>query len=589
VETEAIVAVVILAVVVAALVKELASPAAIVVGGLVLFVIVGIVPPEQAFLGFANPATISVAGLFVVARAIREHAGLDRAVARLLGDADGPRAALVRLLPPVTLLSGVVNNTPLVATSGPIVRDWAERRGVAATHLLIPLSFAAIVGGLLTTIGTSPNLVVSGVLQAAGHPGLGFFTITPVGLPIAIVGVTLLVVLGPRLLPDRRSPHEQIAGDERDYTVRLSVARDSPIAGRSVADAGLRTLETTYLASIFRDGHEIAPVPPQATLEGGDELVFVGKVSDIRDLLDHPGLTESEQPQTRLLDGDGHVFVECVVGATSPLVGRTLKQVSFRGHYGGVVVAIHRSGERVEGKLGAVPLRAGDALLVLADPAFTERWRGREDFAVVVGLDGDELPSRQPYRWLTLGTLGGMIVLAATGVVPIVTAILLACAVLVAARAISFQEAIEALDRDVLLIVGAAIGLGAAMQTSGLAGDIAGAIERIAAVSGPLVALAAIVVGTLVLTELVTNVAAAALMVPIALDTATRVDVDPVGFAVAVAMAASSSFLTPIGYQTNTIVHGLGGYRFTDYWRLGLPMAASTLVVSLLVVPAFWG
>ena len=583
-------AAIILIVVVAALVREWAAPASILLGGLVLFILTGVLPPSEAFVGFSNPATISIAGLFVVAQAVRDHAGLDEVIDRFLGDGEREtRIVLARLVPPVVGLSAVVNNTPLVATAGPIVRDWAEHRGVAATHLLIPLSFGAILGGVITTIGTGPNLIVSGLLEAAGHDPFTLLTMTPVGLPLALLGGSLLVLLAPKLLPDRRTVHEQVAGRERDYTVRLRVTPDGPAIGRSIADAGLRDLETTYLASILRDGREIAPVSPEMTLLAHDELTFVGRVDAIRDLLEHPGLVEAEEPQTRLLDGDGHGFVECVVGSTSPLVGATLKQASFRGRYGGAVLAIHRSGERIDQKLGTVPLRAGDALLVLSDAAFVDRWRGRSDFAIVLPLVTERPVRAARHRRVVLATLVGMVSLAATGLVPIMVAILAACTVLVATRAIGFRRALDALDRDVLLIVASAIGLGVGLDVSGLAELIADGITNLADRTGPIVALAAIAVGTILLTELITNAAAAALMVPIAISTAERVGFDPTGFAVAVAIGASASFLTPIGYQTNTIVYGLAGYRFGDYWCLGLPLTMATVVTILVAVPLVWG
>jgi di/tricarboxylate transporter len=591
-EPEILLAAVILGLVLFALVREVASPAAVVIGGLVAFVLTGILSAEQGFAGLSNPATLSVAGLFVVARAARDHGGLDRYVGRLLGDGrSGPRAALLRLLPPVVCVSGAVNNTPLVATAGPIVRAWGERRGVATTHLLIPLSYAAILGGMLTAIGTGPNLVVSGLLEARGEPGLGFFTITAVGLPVAAIGCALIVLLAPRLLPpDRRSPHEHLLGHERDYTIRLRVVGGGPVEGRTVAQAQLRDLPTTYLAGIGRRGRGLPAVASDLELEADDELIFVGQVDDVSGLLATPGLVEAEQPQTELLDGDGHMLTECVLGTASPLVGSTLKSTSFRGRYGGAVVAIHRAGERIEGKLGTVELRAGDALLVLAAPDFADRWAGRSDFSVVVPSERVAVtPKADHRRWIALGSLGGMVVLAASGAMSVLHAILLACSVLVATRTIRFRQALDALDREVLLIVAAAIGLGAGLEASGLSALLAGAIGTVAAGGGIIVAVAAVVIGTMVLTELITNVAAAALMVPIALDLADRIGAEPVGFAVAVAIGASASFLTPIGYQTNTMVYGLGGYRFGDFWRLGLPITATTLGTCLVMVPWVWG
>jgi len=587
---EAALALALVASLVVVLARGWASPAAVMVAGLVLFVLTGLVPVVVAFSGFSNPATLTIAGLFVVARAVRDHGALEASIDRLLGDGTrSAQAVLVRLVPAVAALSAVVNNTPVVATVGPLLRERAQRRGIAASKLLIPLSFAAILGGAVTTIGTAPNLVVSGVLAQRGIEPFDLFTITPTGLPIAAAGCLVLVLLAPRLLPDRRSVHEQVAGHERDYTVRLRVLPDGDAVGQTITAAALRELDTTYLASIFRQDHEIAPVPPDTVLEPEDELLFVGQVDDIRDLLRKPGLVEAEQPQTRLLDGVGHQLLECVVGATSPLAGATLKETSFRGRYGGAVVAIHRAGEPVRDKLGGVRLHPGDALLVLTDGDFLERWQGRADFAVVAPLEVSRPVPGDGRRLLTLATLAGMVVLAASGVVPILVAVLMACSILVATRTISFHRALDSLDRDVLLIVASAIGVGLGLETSGAAALVASAITGLADATGPLIALAAVTLGTIVLTELITNVAAAALVAPIAIDVATGVGADPRGFAVAVAVAASASFLTPIGYQTNTIVYGLGGYHFGDYWRLGLPLVGIVTTGLLLLVPRVFG
>jgi di/tricarboxylate transporter len=588
---EALAVLVVLLVAIVTLAREMAPPPAIMLGAVVALVLVGVLDPEQAFAGLSNPATLTIAGLFIVARTVRDHARIERVVEWVLGGRDSPartRGALLRMPVPVLLLSSVLNNIPLVATIAPVVRSWAERHGVATTHLLMPLSFAAILGGLLTTIGTSTNLVVSGILHSSTGAGFGFFEVTWVGLPLAVVAVTVMVLIAPRVLPDRRSPHEQVAGHERDFSVRLQVAEEGPVAHRTVEEAGLRELRTTYLASVIREGYEIAPVNPSTLLLPDDVLTFVGRVDDVRDLLGRPGLIEAEHPQTTLLDGDGHEFYECVLGSSSPLVGRTLKEISFRGRYGGAVVAIHRAGTRVDAKLGTVRLHAGDVLLVLADQPFGERWQGTQDFAVVVP-HRTRTASRSRREPLVAVTVLAMVGLSASGIVPIVTAVMAAIAVFVGTGTIRFRRAVESLNFDILLIVAAAIGLGTAMEVSGLAGLVAGGVETVSAAGGMLLALALVVLATIVLTELVTNVAAAGIMVPVALDAATRVGADPMGFAVAVAIAASASFLTPIGYQTNTIVYGLGGYRFGDYWKLGAPLTASVVLVTLLVVPAVWG
>jgi di/tricarboxylate transporter len=445
---------VVLVVLLVSLVRGAASPPALLVGTLVVLVVAGVVAPERAFVGFSSPATITIAALFVVARALQDHLGLERLLTRVL-DADGRslRPVLLRLLPPVALLSGVVNNTPIVAATAPVVRDWAQRHGLASSRLLIPLSFATILGGTLTTIGTSTNLVVSGALEATGHEPLGFLTVTAVGGPVVAVGLVLLVLLAPRLLRTRA------IADDRD--------------------------------------------------DGG-----------------HGEAT-----------GDG------------PPASSTTESVAIQPADGGRRVS-------TQAALGPAP----------APPSSTSG----------------------PYRVLTLATTVGMVAVAASGLLPMVTAVLLACAVLVASGAITFRRAVEALHLDVLMIVAAAIGLGVAVEVSGLAGVLGQGIAAAASGYGATVGLLLVVVGTLLLTEVITNVAAAALVVPIAIDVAERVGGDPRGFAVAVAITASASFLTPIGYQTNTIVYGLGGARFGDFWRLGLPLAAAVATTCVLVVPNVW-
>lgn len=578
--------------VVVALGRELISPPATMLGAVIVLVVLDVVEPAVAFAGFSSTATLTIAGLFVVARAVQVHGGLERGLTKLLGSGDNDRRTLIRLVLPVVATSSVIANTPIVATLAPMVRDWADRHGRAPSHLLMPLSFAALLGGIITTIGTSTTLVVSGIISTPasegglGLPAFSFFETLPIGLPAALVGTVAMIVLAPIVLPDRRLVTTIDNGD-REYLFRLGVTPGGPLDGQTIAEGGLRNLDDVYVAAIRKSGRDPRPARPGTTMIGGDVLTFVGRVSHVESLRRTPGLELPDETQANLLDGDADGLVEVVLGNNSPLLGRTPKSSSFRGRYGAAIVAVHRGGERVDGRLGDVVLRPGDALLLLTDVDFVERWMPRRDFAVIVPVESPERPV-SGRRLMVLGITLAMIVAAAAGIVDILTAVLAACLVLGVTRTVRFWDARASLDLDVLIIVAAAIGLGGAVTTSGLAGEAAGGIEAIAGGAGSLAALAAVLVGTLIMTELITNVAAAALMVPIAVDIANRVGEDPRGWAVGVAIMASASFLTPIGYQTNTIVYGLGGYRFGDYWRLGLPLTITVLAAAMLLIPVVY-
>ncbi|MBW3577838.1 MAG: SLC13 family permease [Actinobacteria bacterium] len=576
-----------LMVTVAVLTRELMPPAVAVLSAVVVLLLVGVVDAAQAFAGFSNPATLTVAALLVVSRAAQTTGTVERLLGHVLGADRSDRRVLRRLVPAVATSSAVIANTPIVAMLAPTLRTWAERARRPPSRFLMPLSFAAILGGLITTIGTSVTLLVSGLSDEAGVGAFGLFEITPLGLPIAVAGCAVLALLAPRVLPDRRSPHEQLAEHGRDYTFAMQVEPGGVLDGRDVRSAGLRSLAGVYLVRIERDGHEIAPVAPDAVLYGGDVLTFVGQVDHVRDLRALPGLKSAEEGHVDLLDEHDHRLFEVVVGAASRAAGRTPKEISFRGRYGAAIVAIHRAGAPVRGKLGEVRIRPGDALLLLADRDFADRWSDRRDFLLIVPVDA-EPPKVDRRAWFVLIVLAAMVVAAASGALPLLHAALAAVVALLVTRVLSVPEARQALDLDLLLLIAGAIGLGGAVQASGLAGGAAEAVTGVATAVGPVGALVAVLIATLMLTELVTNAAAAALMVPVALGVAARIGSDPQAFAVVVAVGASASFLTPIGYQTNTMVHGLGGYRFGDYWRLGLPLTAVVIITTVLVTPLIW-
>jgi len=571
----------VMAILVSALVRDLVAPVVGVVGALVFLLVVGIVTPAQAFAGFGNPAPITVAALYVVARAVDKTAALQPLVAGTLGSRGGLRLSLLRLIVPSAAASAFLNNTPIVAMLLPQVRDWAERNGISPSQFLMPLSFAVILGGVVTAIGTSTNLVVSGLLEAYGLEPFGLFEIGKLGLPVAAGGLALIVWFAPILLPERRGIRRELAEDIREFAVNMLVVPQGPLDGKPVEAGGLRHLSGVFLVAIEREGEHIAPVAPTSILHGGDRLTFVGRADLIVDLQRARGLASAERQHLEGLGSADYTFFEAVVGQTSPLVGSTLKNARFRARYQAAVVAIHRAGHRIQAKLGEVELKFGDTLLLLGDPQFAERWRDRRDFLLTSRLGGSP-PTTTRKAAIVGALLLGIVLLAGSGALPILHASLLGAVSLVLLGVLSPGEARDAIDLDVVVVLAASLGIGIAIEQSGLADGIASVLIGLLGGSGRTGVLFGVVVATVLLTELITNNAAAALMFPIALAAAVDLGVDVRPFAIAVAVAASASFLTPIGYQTNTMVYGPGGYRFSDYARLGAPL--TVLVIAMIVV-----
>ncbi|HEX9582231.1 MAG TPA: SLC13 family permease [Gemmatimonadales bacterium] len=572
----------------AVLARETFAPAHIMLAATIVLLLAGIVTPAQAFSGFSNSAPITVAALYVLARAVERTGLLQPLLTGFLSGSRTDGGSLRRLLPVSATASAFLNNTPLVAMLIPPVTDWADRTGRSPSRFLMPISYAAILGGVITVMGTSTNLVVSGLLEARGQPPLGLFEITPMGLPVALVGLVVLILTASALLPDRRPARSDIGEASREFTVHLLATPGGPLDGKPVEDAGLRHLQGVFLIEIERDGEIIAPVGARTVIRGGDRLCFVGKVDQVVDLHAIRGLVSAEQQHLTHFDTAKHTFFEAVIGAASPLLGATLKEAAFRSRYQAAVVAIHRAGHRINTKLGDVELRPGDTLLLLTDREFGTRLRDRPDFLLISQLGGTPPGVTRKAGIVGIVTLG-IVLVAGLGVLPMLQASLVGAVALILFGVLTAGEARAAVDLDVILVVATAFGIGAAMENSGLAGWLATYIVAAFSDLGTLGVLLGIILATSLVTEVVTNNAAAAVMFPIALVTAERVGADPRVFALVVAVMASTSFLTPIGYQTNTMVYGPGGYRFSDYARLGAPLTVAAMATILLVARMYYG
>lgn len=571
-----------------AMARGVADPDLLLLGGLTLLVTVGVLPLERAFAGFANEGVLTIGALFVVAAGVSETGGLDGLLRRVLGRPRSLAMAQLRMVIPISSVSAFLNNTPVVAMMVPVVTDWARRTGLPLSRLLLPLSYASILGGTCTLIGTSTNLVVYGLAREHdASVSIGMFDIAVLGIPTLLVGVLYMLVAAPRLLPDR-SGSQNLVDRPREYTVAMRVEPNSTVVGQRIEEAGLRGLPGLYLVEIERDGEPMPAVDPETCIQAGDILLFVGIVDSVVDLRRIRGLV----PATDQVDKLTHPrperrLIEAVVGAQSALAGTNVRELRFRTRYEAAIIAVHRNGERVTGKVGDIVLRAGDVLLLEAPPSFLSRYRNDSNFALVNEVAGSA-PRQHEKGALALWLLVAMVLVSALELMPLLLAALLTAGAMLLTGCLSPQEAQRSIEVRVLIAIAAAFGVGAALAESGAAAALGGALVELAAPFGPLATLGAIYVATALLTEFITNNAAAALMFPLAAATAETAGLPLVPVALIVMMAASASFSTPIGYQTNLMVYGPGGYRFGDFLRFGIPLQLLLAAVTLSIASFRW-
>ena len=556
-------------------------------GAVTVFMTLGIITPAEALSGLANEGMVTVGLLFIVAAGLRETGGMHLVTQRLLGRPQSVKMAQLRLMGPVATMSAFMNNTPLVAMLLPVVDEWTRQLRLSASKFMIPLSYATILGGTCSLIGTSTNLVVNGLLaRTTDMPTLRMFDIAWVGIPCTVVGLGYLLLSSRWLLPDRR-PAFSTQDDPREYSVEMQVEADSPLVGQTIEQAGLRHLPGLYLMEIDRHGEILAAVSPQERLHARDQLVFVGVVESVVDLQKVRGLIPATDQVFKLKHPRSQrSLIEAVVSDSCPVVGMTIRDGHFRNLYNAVVIAVARNGERLRQKIGDIVLRAGDTLLLEARPAFVEQQRNSRDFFLVSQVQ-NSTPRRHERAWVALAILGLMVVVATLGWLSMLNAAMLAAGLMILTGCCSSTIARRSVDWQVLLVIAAAFGMERALQKTGTASVIAHTFLGLAGDS-PWAALAIVYGVTMLLTELLTNNAAAALMFPIAMATATSLSVYPLPFAIAVMLAASYGFATPIGYQTNLMVYGPGGYRFADYLRIGVPLDLLMGITAVCITPLVW-
>ncbi len=594
---------VILALLVVALVSGKVGADTAMVSALTLLIVVGAIDAKIAIAGFADSAVLMIAVLFVVATGLSETGAIQMLSEKLLGKPKTLRAALVRMMVPVAALSAFMNNTPIVAMYLPVIDDWSRKLRLSPSRLMMPLSFAAILGGACTLIGTSTNIAVNGLyveyflaneadLIARGvtlpSTAKQFWWVGVVGAPAAVIGIIMIVLSARWLLPERRPPTTE--GDEaRKFTTEVEVEPACPLIGKSIEQAGLRQLPGLFLTEIERDGDTIPAVAPEEILHEGDRLIFVGVVESVVDLLKIRGLKPATN-QIDKIDADrrNRTIVEAVVSHNSPLVRRTVRGSQFRTRYNAAIIAVHRGGMRIQKKIGDIVLLPGDTLLLSTHAGFVPAFRNSDHFYLVSNIDNTR-EVRHERAWLSMAIMGALVVLLTVPIpgfkIEPVAAGLLAAVAMVLTRCCTGTVARSSINWQVLIVIASAIGIGRAMDQTGTAQWIAHGIFSIVGPLGPHAALAGLFIATTIFAQLVTNKAAAVLMFPITMALAKDLGVSPEPFVIALMLASACSFLSPVGFVTNLMVYGPGGYRYSDYLRLGTPLTIMVLILTLILAP----
>ncbi len=577
------------------------------IGALTMLMVAGVVDIDSAISGFGHPAVLMIAALFVVAAGLTETGATTMLSRRLLGRPATLRSALVRLTVPVACMSAFMNNTAIVAMYLPIVDDWARKLRISPSKLFMPLSFAAIVGGACTVIGTSTNLAINSlyVEYAQNHaaelkaafgldvpgPSKQFWWMGVVAIPAAVFSLGFVVLFAGKLLPERRKLGDSDQ-ETRRYTVEVEVEAGSPLVGQTIEQAGLRHLPGLFLTEIDRKGVIRQAVGPDEVLEAEDRLIFSGVIESVVDLLKIRGLVPApDQIGKVATDRAQRTIVEAVVSRISPLVGRTVRQSQFRTRYNAAIIAVHRGGQRVRGKIGDIILQPGDTLLLSTHQSFLEAFRNSDHFYLVSGVEGAR-EVRHERAWVAMGIMACLIFLMTVPTeklfgyrVPLVAAGFAAAMAMVLTRCVTGTIARKSINWQVLLIIGAAIGIGRAMDTSGAAQVIASGIIAALGPLGPYAALAGLFIATNAFSQLITNKGASILMFPITIAVTVDMGVNPEPFMIALMVASACSFITPVGFVTNLMVAGPGGYRFSDFVRLGLPITVFVGILCVVLAP----
>lgn len=552
--------------------------------GIAVLGIFRILTPTEILSGFANEQIAIVVLLFLLGDIIRKTGVLDNIFLKTIARTTSFRKYKFRMLVMVSGFSAFLNNTPLVAIMIPYVRTWAKKNNIAASKLLIPLSFAAILGGCVTLIGTSSNLLVAGMVAdqkiAPEIESLHIFDFSLVGGIMLVVGILYMLLFSNKLLPDRNDNIRNFEMQSREYIAEVRIVNGNEYHGKTVEEAGLRNLKGLFLVEIIRNDQSIIPVSASTILRENDLLLFAGETESITEMVEsHSGLQLAEigmyarKSQTAI--------VEVVISYNSTLISRTAKGSNFRSRYDAAIIAIHRNGERVSGKLGEVKLVAGDVLLLLTGGDFTPLSKDTQDFYIISRLQ--EYKKQETYKQIVL--VGGIvfaIIASALGFIKLFTSLLILLLLILGMKMVSPKDVAKSIDFNLIIILALSLALGIAMIRSGVAATFAEYSFKMFKPFGIVGVMLGMFLITNLLTSILANAAAVAITFPVAISIAVELGINAKPFALIVAFAGATAFMTPIGYQTNLMVYGPGGYKFKDFTRIGFPLTLLYMAVAVL-------
>jgi di/tricarboxylate transporter len=567
--------------------REIMRPSISFLAAVLIFVITGILTSQEVLEGFSNDKIASIILLILITTGLRKNFQIEKVFALIFKGAKSYRSFLIRMMGQVAVLSSMINNTPVVALMTPYVFNWGKKHNIAPSRLLIPLSFATIMGGMLTIIGTSTTLLLNGFLGNNGEPLIRSVDLLQIGLAVTITGILFIYLVGHRLLPSHTDIIDKFRQNQREYLVETRLSRKSDMIGKSVIEAGLRNLEGVYLVEIIRKSTgSILPVEPEEMIEEEDKLIFAGNTENIVELVDGNLGLELPKHAENISSGSTEV-VECVISQNSSIIGRSVKESNFRSRYNAVVIAIHRGAKKITGRIGDIVLEPGDLLLLYTGPEFNERVEIYRDLYIISTIQEKNPPSRKKYVAL-FSMVICIILLFLYGQFSLFPSLLIIFSILVGFGMITLQDIKRELDLNLLAILVFSLSLGLAILKTDAGSLMANGVISLLEPYGNISILIGLMFITNILTSLIGNVGAVSICFPLAYSLSVKLGIDGAPYYLGIAYAASAAFMTPISYQTNLIIYGPGGYTFKDFFKIGLPVNILYLGVALLCIIALY-